>query len=116
MLVEVAKIPVLAEGSRAEPASAAPRPAEPSAEKVRAERVEPVRRTASEAPARSSRSRLAYDEELARVFVEIVDRESGEVLARYPPEQLVRHIKNLVDREHLAHGQDRAGLLLDRAV
>lgn len=64
----------------------------------------------------SSRSRLAYDDELSRVFVEIVDRDSGEVVSRFPPEQLVRHIDSLIDRQLVPDTQKATGLLVDQSV
>ena len=66
----------------------------------------------------SSRSRLAYDTELSRVFVEIVDPKSGEVVQRFPPEQLVRHMSELIDQDLLdpSAGAGDPGLVLDEVV
>ncbi len=64
----------------------------------------------------SSRSRLAYDRELSRVFVEIVDSESGEVVDRFPPEELVKHMKSVTERDFSSSSPDGAGLLFDRVV
>ena len=116
MLVATANIALPAELPRERPpAPAAHRPAEPVA---RQERVEPNQRAEQSSPslraAQSSRSRLAYDQELRRVFVEIVDPKSGEVLQRFPPEELVRHIDSVVAA---AQGEaDESGLVLDEVV
>jgi hypothetical protein len=108
MIAVTAHTPVLAEEPRAKQAELTLRPVERvSASK----KPEPT-----PAAAQSSRSRLAYDKELARVFVEIVDPDSGEVVDRFPPEELVKHMKSLIEQEHLPSGQDGTGLLLDRLV
>ncbi len=108
MIVETAHIPPPAEEPQAKPTESLLRPVEP---------VAAVRRSESASDSvQSSRSRLAYDKELARVFVEIVDPESGEVVDRFPPEELVRHMKNLTEQDYLPSGQDGTGLLLDRFV
>lgn len=65
---------------------------------------------------RSSRSRLTYDTELSRVFVEIVDPKSGEVVQRFPPEQLVRHMSELIDQDLLDPGAGDPGLVFDKVV
>ena len=101
-------MPLVAEEPQAKPKVSLLRPAKPVAA---AKRPEP----ASDA-VHSSRSRLAYDKELARVFVEIVDPDSGEVIDRFPPEELVRHMKNLIEQDHLPSGQDGTGLLFDHVV
>ncbi|MDH3594030.1 MAG: flagellar protein FlaG [Rhodospirillales bacterium] len=108
MIVEVGHIPLVAEETQAKPTESLLRPVEPVAAAKKSE-------FASDA-VQSSRSRLAYDKDLARVFVEIVDPESGEVVDRFPPEELVRHMKNLTEQDHLPSGQDGTGLLLDRFV
>ena len=41
------------------------------------------------------RARLAYDDELSRMFVEILDPKTGEVITRFPPERLVEQLKSL---------------------
>ncbi len=116
MLVAITNIALSAEPPRQRlPAPAANRPAEPV---VRKERVEPnqnaERSARSFQAAQSSRSRLTYDQELSRVFVEIVDPESGEVVQRFPPEELVKHIDSIVAA---ANGEvDDSGLVLDRVV
>ncbi len=63
-----------------------------------------------------SRSRLAFDKELNRVFIEIVDLSSGEVVHRYPPEEIVRHIDALIKQQHLPAGQGNTGFLVDQSV
>lgn len=112
MLVETANIAFLAEQPRDRPVTAAPRPSQPASEPaVSKERPEPA-----EAAPRSPRSRLAYDQELSRVFVEIVDPATGEVVHRFPPEQLVKHIRSLVDANSDTGDPDGSGLVLDRVV
>ena len=76
-----------------------------------------------EAPSRSEvlndatrRGRLAFDEELSRVFVEIVDHDSGEVVLRFPPEQIVRHIVELKEAKAQAANSDGTGLVLNQVV
>ena len=41
------------------------------------------------------RARLTYDEELGRVFVEILDPRTGDVITRFPSERLVEHLNSL---------------------
>ncbi len=41
------------------------------------------------------RARLTYDEKLSRVFVEILDPRTGDVITRFPPERLVEHLNSL---------------------
>ncbi len=41
------------------------------------------------------RARLTYDEKLSRVFVEILDPKTGDVITRIPPERLVEHLNSL---------------------
>lgn len=41
------------------------------------------------------RARLTYDEKLSRVFVEILDPRTGDVITRIPPERLVEQLKSL---------------------
>ncbi len=41
------------------------------------------------------RARLTYDEELSRVFVEILDPQTGDVITRFPPQRLVEHLNSL---------------------
>ncbi len=108
MIVETGHIPLVAEEPLARPPVSLVRAAEPV---VAARKAEPATNAVQ-----SSRSRLTYDEELARVFVEIVDPESGEVVERFPPEQLVKHMKSLTEEDHLPTGQDGTGLLLDRLI
>jgi len=108
MIEATAHIPPLAESTRAKPEALSLRTANRAAA--------PARSDSAPAAAGSSRSRLAYDRELARVFVEIVDQESGEVVDRFPPEELVKHMKSMTEQDLLSSGQEGAGLLLDRVV
>ena len=62
----------------------------------------------------SSQSRLAFDQELSRVFVEIVDSDSGEVVQRFPPEQIVRYFAEISDAAAEPIDTERTGLVLDQ--
>ena len=108
MIEATASVPQLAEETRAKPDVLSLRSAKRT--------VAPARADAASAADVSSRSRLAYDRELARVFVEIVDPESGEVIDRFPPEELVKHMKSMTEQDLLSSGRESAGLLLDRVV
>ena len=66
----------------------------------------------SESTQRPSQYRLFYDNEFSRVFVQVVDRESGEEIFRFPPEELVRFIDNSITPVP----QQSSGLFLDRVV
>ncbi len=41
------------------------------------------------------RARLAYDDKLSRMFVEILDPKTGDVITRIPPERLVEQLSSL---------------------
>ncbi len=41
------------------------------------------------------RARLAYDEDLSRMIVEILDPQTGDVITRFPSERLVEQLSNL---------------------
>ncbi len=41
------------------------------------------------------RARLAYDDKLSRMFVEILDPKTGDVITRFPPERLVEYLSSL---------------------
>jgi uncharacterized FlaG/YvyC family protein len=64
----------------------------------------------------TSRSRLAYDKELNRTFIEVVDVNSGEVVERFPPEEIVRHVEALLKQAEASRAAKRAGLVVDRVV
>lgn len=106
MLVDSTNAALAAGASRSNPTPVLSRPperersGESERAAARAERSrEPDPSTETEPRvADESRSRLAFDRELSRVFVEVVDN-SGEVIARFPPEQFVRHINSLVDQQ-----------------
>lgn len=68
----------------------------------------------SEAPQRPSQYRLFYDNEFSRVFVQVVDRESGKEILRFPPEELVRFIDNSINQAQ--RPKQSSGLFLDRVV
>ena len=60
-----------------------------------------------------SEYRLVYDDEFSRIFVQVVDRSSGEEILRFPPEELVRFIDNSIER---ANGRVTSGLFLDQSI
>lgn len=60
-----------------------------------------------------SEYRLVYDDEFSRIFVQVVDRSSGEEILRFPPEELVRFIDNSIER---ANARVTSGLFLDRSI
>ncbi len=64
-------------------------------------------------PERPSQYNLVYDKELRRTFVQVVNRESGEEILRFPSEELVRFIDDTVDRDP---AEVSPGLLVDRSV
>ncbi len=107
MIEATAYVPQLAEAPRAKPEVLSLRSASRAAAPARSDAV------SAEA---ASKSRLAYDRELSRVFVEIVDPESGEVVDRFPPEELVKHMNNMIEQDFSSGSSDGAGLLLDRIV
>jgi uncharacterized FlaG/YvyC family protein len=116
MLIATANISAAAEQPRERPTTEASQPAQPA--------VRPEARLSPEAPAsdqpsrisQSSRSRLTYDQELSRVFVEIVDPKSGEVVKRFPPEELVKHIDSLIEANRAKGDPENAGLVFDQVV
>lgn len=122
MLVETANTPIAAEAPRARaPAAPTPPVSQATVQPRRSDALDRVAEPGRVAePARSeeasSRSRLAYDDELSRVFVEIVDPDSGEVVQRFPPEQIVRHIKALIEEAGFSANRDGTGILVDQSV
>lgn len=44
------------------------------------------------------RVRLAYDHKLSRVFVELLDPRTGDVVTRVPPKRLVEQLNSVADR------------------
>ena len=60
-----------------------------------------------------SEYRLVYDDEFSRIFVQVVDRSSGEEILRFPPEELVRFIDDSIER---ANARVTSGLFLDRSI
>jgi len=97
-------------------ASEAPSPrSSNSAEQPRADSAAKVRSASTSAPApqSSAQYRLVYDQEFSRTFVQVVDRDSGEEILRFPPEQLIRFIDSNIERNSSGSA---AGLLVDRSV
>lgn len=108
MIEATAYVPQLAEETRAKLDVLSLR----SAKRV----IAPARADSASVTDISSRSRLAYDRELSRVFVEIVDPESGEVVDRFPPEELVKHMQSMTEQDFSSSSPEGAGLLFDRVV
>ena len=108
MIEATAYVPQLAEETRAKPDVLSLQSAK--------QEITPARADAVSVADISSRSRLAYDRELARVFVEIVDPDTGEVVDRFPPEELVKHMKSVTERDLSSSNPEGAGLLFDRFV
>lgn len=50
------------------------------------------------------RARLAYDDKLSRMFVEILDPKTGDVITRFPPERLVEQLNNLAANDKSEDG------------
>lgn len=71
---------------------------------------------AAESGDRASRSRLTFDDELSRTFIDVVDEASGEVISRFPPEKIVRHIQKLIEDGKIPGAGAEAGLLVDELV
>lgn len=74
---------------------------------------QPQSRPQSPPPGKGSEYRLVYDKEFSRTFVQVVDRDSGEEILRFPPEQLIRFIDKTIGRDP---ARGTAGLLVDRSV
>jgi FlaG protein len=109
MLITAATSPPPA---RAETPKAVEREAKPAPEN-KPEATPQARVKSAPAPGRPSQYRLVYDNELSRTFIQIVDRESGEEIIRFPPEELVRFIDNTIGLEPAGSS---SGLLVDRSV
>jgi hypothetical protein len=67
-------------------------------------------------PEKTTRSRLTYDEELSRTFVEVVDLDTGAVVNRFPPEEIVRHLDFLLAQAEASRSARRGGSLINRVV
>ena len=71
---------------------------------------EPARTSTQGSPQHGSRARLYYDSELSRVFVEILDPRTGNVVKRFPPQGTVEHLNGLLserDSEAVARSVGR---------
>ncbi len=53
-------------------------------------------------------ARLSYDEDERRTYVEVLDPRTGDVLFRFPPEAMEKHLSSLVG--------NGTGALIDREV
>lgn len=65
---------------------------------------------------RSSRARLSLDTEAHRVYVEIIDPDTGDVITRFPPEQIATHIDEVLRQTDQQTNLQSAGLIVDRSV
>jgi uncharacterized FlaG/YvyC family protein len=65
---------------------------------------------------RGSRARLSLDTEAHRVYVEIIDPETGDVISRFPPEQIATHIDEVLEQTGQQTNLQDAGLIVDRSV
>jgi len=63
-----------------------------------------------------SRARLSFDPEAHRVFVEIIDPKTGDVITRFPPEQIATHIDEVLEQTGQQTNLQDAGLIVDRSV
>lgn len=84
------------------------RPAESAPESKR----ETVTRAPSE-PSKPSQYRLAYDKERSRIFIQVIDPDTGKEILRFPPEELVRFIDKSIDKNSAGAS---TGLFVDRSV
>lgn len=64
----------------------------------------------------SSRARLSLDQEERRVVVEIIDPETGDVITRFPPEQISDHIDHVLEETNNQTNLGESGLILDQTV
>ena len=65
---------------------------------------------------KTSRARLSFDPDKHRVFVEIVDPKTGDVITRFPPEQITNHIDSVLEQTDRATNLEDAGLIVDQSV
>ena len=65
---------------------------------------------------KSARARLSLDPELHRVFVEIVDPDTGDVITRFPPEQIAEHIDSVLKQTDQETNLEDSGLIFDQSV
>ena len=83
------------------------------------ERAEPANDSNPDAPPveeKSARARLSLDPELHRVFVEIVDPDTGDVITRFPPEQIAKHIDSVLEQTDQETNLEDSGLIFDQSV
>ncbi len=55
------------------------------------------------------RARLAYDDKLSRMFVEILDPKTGNVITRFPPKRLVEYLSSLAANDKSEDGAPPVG-------
>lgn len=90
-----------------------PRQTAPSGTTSEVDAGTPVR----EADQSPSRARLSFDKDLKRVFVEVVDAKTGDVIERFPPEQLTKHMDELLKASDRSDESGvGSGVLLDQTV
>ena len=64
----------------------------------------------------ASRARLSLDPDHRRVVVEIIDPETGDVITRFPPEQITDHIDQVLEQTNNQTNLEESGLILDQTV
>ena len=82
----------------------------------RPSQVQPIEPEEQPVTERSSRARLSLDPEQRRVFVEIVDPKTGDVITRFPPEQIADHIDSVLERTGQGTNLEESGLIVDESV
>ncbi len=96
--------------------TAAPRAverAEKAAPESKREAAPRERVKSAPAPTKPSQYRLAYDEDRSRIFIQVIDPDSGEEILRFPPEELVRFIDKSIGT---GVPGNTPGLLVDRTA
>ncbi len=62
------------------------------------------------------RTQLGFNSELNRVFLEVVDTKTDEILETIPPEELVRFFSGLIERGETEEVPEQSGAVLDQSV
>ncbi len=95
-----------------------PAAAKERTEKTDAQRSRPQETSVQTPPQTetSSRARLNFDPDKHRVFVEIVDPDTGDVISRFPPEQIANHIDKVLEQTDQETNLEDAGLIFDQKV
>ena len=62
------------------------------------------------------RTQLGFNSQLNRVFLEVVDTKTDEILETIPPEELVRFFSDLKERGESVELPEQSGAVLDQSV